>query len=137
MKVPNVVGENQTTAQKRLQRNGLKSSVSYVASSRPAGTVVSEQPPAGTTIKRGSRVALRISNGPNPKPLKTVPDVTGQDQATATTTLRQAGFVVVTIDEPTNDQTQDGIVIDQSPQSGSRAAAGSRVTIYVGRYNGG
>jgi eukaryotic-like serine/threonine-protein kinase len=134
VKVPNVVGEDQTTAQKRLQRNGLKSSVSYVASSRPGGTVVSEQPPAGTTVKRGSRVALKISNGPNPKPLKTVPDVTGQDQATATTTLRQAGFVVVTIDEPTNDQTQNGIVIDEQPTPGSRIPQGSQVTIYVGVF---
>ncbi len=134
VKVPNAVGEDQTAAQKRLQRNGLKSSVSYVASSKPAGTVVSEQPRAGTTVKRGSRVALKISNGPNPKPLKTVPDVTGQDQATATTTLRQAGFVVVTIDEPTNDQTQNGIVVDEQPTPGSRIPQGSQVTIYVGVF---
>ena len=134
VKVPNVVGEDQTTAQKRLQRNGLKSSVSYVASSKPAGTVVSEQPRAGTTVKRGSRVALKISNGPNPKPLKTVPDVKGQDQATATTALRQAGFVVVTIDEPTNDPTQNGIVVDEQPTPGSRIPQGSQITIYVGVF---
>jgi serine/threonine-protein kinase len=132
--VPNVVGENQTTAQKRLQRVGLKSSLSYVASSKPAGTVVTEQPTAGTTVTRGSRVALRISNGPAPKPLKTVPDVTGQDQGTATATLRQAGFTVVTIDQPTTDQTQNGIVLDEQPTPGSRIPAGSQVTIYVGVF---
>jgi beta-lactam-binding protein with PASTA domain len=134
VKVPNVVGEDQTTAQKRLQRNGLKSSVSYIASSKPVGTVVSEQPPAGTTVKRGSRVALNVSNGANPKPLKAVPDVTGQDQGTATATLRQAGFVVVTIDEPTTDQSQNGIVIDEQPTPGSRIPEGSQVTIYVGVF---
>jgi beta-lactam-binding protein with PASTA domain len=132
--VPNVVGENQTNAQKRLQRVGLKSSLSYVASSKPAGTVVTEQPTAGTTVTRGSRVALRISNGPAPKPLKTVPDVTGQDQGTATATLRQAGFTVVTIDQPTTDQTQNGIVLDEQPTPGSRIPAGSQVTIYVGVF---
>jgi len=134
VKVPNVVGEDQTTAQRRLQRNGLKSAVGYVASSKPVGNVVSERPPAGTTVKRGSRVALKVSNGPNPKPLKTVPDVTGQDQGTATATLRQAGFAVVTIDEPTTDQTENGIVIDEQPTPGTRIPAGSQVTIYVGVF---
>jgi serine/threonine-protein kinase len=132
--VPNVVGQDQTTAQRRLQRAGLRSSVAYVASSRPAGTVVTENPPAGTTVKRGSRVALRISNGPSPKPLKAVPDVTGQDQGTATATLRQAGFTVVAIDQPTSDQSQNGVVLDEQPGPGSRIPAGSQVTIYVGVF---
>jgi serine/threonine-protein kinase len=132
--VPNVVGQDQTAAQKRLQRAGLTSRVTYVASSKAAGTVVSEQPTAGTSAKRGSRIALQVSNGPNPKPLKTVPDVTGQDQGTATATLQQAGFVVVTIDQPTTDQSQNGLVVDEEPTPGSRIPAGSQVTIYVGVF---
>ena len=132
--MPNVVGLDQTTAQKKLQRAGLASTIAYLASSKPAGTVVTEKPPAGTTVTRDSRVALGVSNGPNPKPLKAVPDVTGQDQGTATATLRQAGFTVVAIDQPTTDQSQNGIVLDEQPAPGSRIPAGSQVTIYVGVF---
>ena len=136
VKVPNVVGLSQTTAQRRLQRVRLKASVTYVASSKPAGQVVSQRPPAGTSVKRGTRVAIRVSNGPSPKPLKTVPDVLGQDEGTATATLQQAGFTVVTIDQPTTDQTQNGIVLDEQPAPGSRIPGGSQVTIYVGVFSG-
>jgi len=60
----------------------------------------------------------------------------GQDEATATTTLQNAGFVVEVIDQPTTDQTQDGIVLDEQPVGGSRAPRGSVITIYVGRFSG-
>jgi serine/threonine-protein kinase len=135
-RVPNVVGLNQTAAQRRVQAAGLASSVVYVTSTRPAGRVVAQAPSPGTIVRRGSRVRLNVSTGPSPKPMKTVPDVTGQDEQTATQTLEQAGFVVESIDQATTDQSQDGIVLDEQPPGGSRAPAGSQVTIYVGRFSG-
>ena len=134
--VPRVVGLNQTVAQRRLQAVGLTSNVVYVASAQPAGRVVAQRPAPGTKVKRGSRVRLNVSTGPNPQAARSVPDVVGQDEATATTTLQNAGFVVEVIDQPTTDQTQDGIVLDEQPVGGSRAPRGSVITIYVGRFSG-
>ena len=134
--VPRVVGLNQTVAQRRLQAVGLASNVVYVASTQPAGRVVAQRPAPGTKVKRGSRVRLNVSTGPNPQAARPVPDVAGQDEATATTTLQNAGFVVEVIDQPTTDQTQDGIVLDEQPAGGTRAPRGSVVTIYVGRFSG-
>ena len=134
--VPRVVGMNQTAAQRRLQAVGLTSTVVYVASAQPAGRVVAQRPVPGTSVRRGSRVRLNVSTGPNPEASRAVPDVIGQDEATATTTLENAGFVVEVIDQPTTDQSQDGIVVDEQPVGGSRAPTGSVVTIYVGRFSG-
>lgn len=134
--VPRVVGLNQTVAQRRLQAAKLTSRVVYVASTQPAGRVVAQRPLPGTKVKSGSRVQLNVSTGPNPQTSTPVPDVLGQDESTATTTLQNAGFQVEVIDQPTADQTQDGIVLDEQPGGGTRAPRGSVITIYVGRFSG-
>ena len=108
----------------------------YVASSEPSGTVVAQHPTAGTTLRRGAAVRIAVSTGPNPKLAKAVPDVTGEDEATARSDLQAAGFRVSVVDEPTSDQNEDGIVLDEDPAAGTRVPAGSLVTIYVGRFSG-
>jgi beta-lactam-binding protein with PASTA domain len=35
-----------------------------------------------------------------------------------------------------SDQSQDGIVLDQDPAAGTRAAKGTTVDLTVGRYSG-
>jgi serine/threonine-protein kinase len=134
--VPKVVGLQQTAAQRRLNRAGLRSRVVYVSSSKPAGQVVNQSPVAGVLVRRGSRVRLRVSLGPNPATSATVPDVVGQDQQTATSRLQGAGFTVEVIMVPTSDPSQAGIVVDEQPAGGTRAPQGSEVTIYVGRTTG-
>jgi hypothetical protein len=37
---------------------------------------------------------------------------------------------------PTQDQNQDGVVIDEQPADGIRAPSGSSVALYVGRFRG-
>jgi len=134
--VPKVVGLSQSTAQRRIRAAGFLVRTTYVASSKPSGTVVAQRPAPGTSLRRGSPVRINVSSGPNPKPAKAVPDVTGEDEATATSDLQAAGFRVSVVDQPTSDQNQDGVVLDEDPAAGTRAPAGSVVTIYVGRFAG-
>lgn len=136
VRVPSVVGLQQSAAQRRLHSAGLTSRVVYVASPKPAGQVIDQGPSAGTQVKRGSRVRIDVSLGSNPGPTTTVPDVVGQDQQTATTTLQNAGFSVQTITVPVTDPSQAGTVVDEQPGGGSKAPQGSQVTIYVGQTTG-
>jgi serine/threonine-protein kinase len=110
--------------------------VTYVASPKPQGTVLSQSPTAGTTVKRSSRVALKVSTGPSTPQETAVPDVTGEDEGTATSDLESAGFQVQVVEQQTADASQDGIVLDQDPAGGSQAPAGATVTIVVGRSSG-
>jgi serine/threonine-protein kinase len=87
-------------------------------------------------LRRGGAVRINVSVGSSPQAAKTVPDVTGEDEATARSDLEAAGFQVSVVDEPTTDENEDGIVIDEDPAAGTQIPAGSLVTIYVGRFGG-
>jgi serine/threonine-protein kinase len=78
-----------------------------------------------------------VSSGPNPQPATQVPDVVGQDQATAADSLRTAGFRVIVLSRPVTNQNQDGNVVDEQPRGGTSIPAGSLVAIFVGRFSGG
>jgi serine/threonine-protein kinase len=102
--------------------------VEYVTSSEKAGTVVSN-------AKAGSRERLQVSAGPKPQPARNVPDVTGEDAATAEQDLRAAGFSVISVQWPVSDQSLDGMVTYQAPATG-QVPQGSAIVVYVGTLNG-
>jgi beta-lactam-binding protein with PASTA domain len=136
VRIPRVVGLAQTPALRRLNVLGLRPTVVYVTSNQPANRVIGQSPAAATTLRKGSRVRLRVSAGANPQPATTVPDVVGQDQATAAETLRNAGFKVAVLNRPTNDQSKDGLVVEQQPKAGAGIPGGLQVTIFIGRFTG-
>jgi beta-lactam-binding protein with PASTA domain len=120
------------TGLRRLNTAQFRPVVRYVASSQPAGRIVFQAPSSGTA-PRGSRVRVNVSTGPNPAAATTIPDVVGQDQATAATALRQAGFRVLVLNRRTSDQAQNGLVLEQQPGAGASIPRGSLVAIFVGR----
>jgi beta-lactam-binding protein with PASTA domain len=136
VRVPRVVGVAQTPALRRLNLLGLRPTVVYVRSSQPANRVVSQSPKSGTSLRPGARVRVNVSTGPNPQPDAAVPNVVGQDQATAAQTLRDAGFKVAVLNRPTADQSNDGLVVEQQPRASASIPGGSQVTIFIGRFSG-
>ncbi|MDP9303019.1 MAG: PASTA domain-containing protein [Actinomycetota bacterium] len=136
VRVPRIVGLAQTPALRRLNVLGLRPTVVYVPSGQASNRVVAQSPAPDTTLRRGSRVRVNLSTGPNPQPATAVPNVVGQDQTTAAETLSAAGFKVAVLNRPTSDQSKDGLVVEQQPKAGSRIPAGSQVTIFVGRFSG-
>ena len=136
VRVPRVVGLAQAPALRRLNVLGLLPTVVYVRSSQPANRVISQLPKSGTSLRPGARVRVNVSTGPNPQPNAAVPNVVGQDQATAAQTLSEAGFKVVVLNRPTADQSEDGLVVEQQPRATSSIPGGSQVTIFIGRFSG-
>ena len=136
VRVPRVVGLAQTPALRQLNVLGLRPTVLYVTSSQPANRVIGQSPAAATTLRKGSRVRVRVSAGPNPQPATSVPNVVGQDQATAAETLRNAGFKVAVLTRPTSNQSTDGLVVEQQPSAGTSVPGGVQVTIFIGRFTG-
>jgi hypothetical protein len=132
--VPDVTGVQGLAAVHTLKRNHLVASVRYVPSTQPARRVVSQWPQAGNSVKQGTSVRLNVSQGIRPAPDRTtVPDVTGEDEQTATSDLRAAGFTVRSTDAATTDPEEDGTVIRESPSPGRQVPKSSIVTVYVGR----
>jgi serine/threonine-protein kinase len=63
----------------------------------------------------------------------TVPNVVGRTESAATAALQDVGFKVKVQHVLVTDSAEDGIVQDQTPNSGQQADKGSSVTIIVGK----
>ena len=129
--VPDVTGKTQADATKALEDAGLKVGEVTQASDAEAaaGTVLLQEPAAGTEVDEGSAVALTLSSGPG---TAEVPDVVGMTRAAAETALSDAGFTPASALQ--YDLTAPvGEVVDQLPAGGEQAAAGSQVGLLVSR----
>ncbi|HEY1498684.1 MAG TPA: PASTA domain-containing protein [Acidobacteriaceae bacterium] len=79
----------------------------------PPGRVTNQSPVAGTLVRRGWRIWLSESLGPQKL---AIPDVKGKDQRVATIEIRRAGFQTGTIAAMPWAALQPGAVIAQSPE---------------------
>ena len=59
--------------------------------------------------------------------------MTNEDQSSARAQLQDAGFKVAVVDQEVTDPAEEGIVLSQSPNGGTKAAKGSTVTLTMGR----
>lgn len=129
--IPSVLGLTPEAAQKALEQAGFGWTLDgEVDSSQPKGTI-GEQNPSGTA-GRGAIISLKTSRGN----LSGVPDVTGMTSDQAQAALGAAGFRVDRDEQDTDDQSQDGIVLSQSPGPGENAKPGDKVKIVIGKYSG-
>src|SRR3954451_7222967 len=83
--VPQVVGQTQGSAVNALTGKGLKPVLHNVASSRTAGTVVAQKPPAGTEVDKGSKVTLNVSTVAAPSTTTTTTATTTASAANVST----------------------------------------------------
>lgn len=91
------------------------------------GTVIGQEPEAGTKVSEGDKIVLEIASG---GAKIEVPDVYGYDLATAQSTLRSNGFVTA-IEYDTESDEELGHIVKTSPERGESAPSGSTVVIYV------
>ena len=129
--IPNVVGMTQAGATSSLSGAAMVVGKIITAASTnvPAGTVIGQNPPAGTNVPPGASdaVDLTISSGSQVP----VPNVVGQAQAAATTAITAAGLVVGTVTTSASGTVAPGSVIGETPAAGTSATAGSAVNLVV------
>jgi eukaryotic-like serine/threonine-protein kinase len=127
--VPDVTNLPESQAKKALKESGFKTTVQDEASdSIEKGRATRTSPSGGQQIERGTLVTVFISSGPAKV---TVPNVTGQNEASATSELSNVGLKA-DVTEEESDQ-DPGTVIRQSPSSGSKVDKGATVTIVVAK----
>jgi serine/threonine-protein kinase len=128
-----VVGKTRDEAVAEIQAAGFVPSVEEVASNdAEENTVVSTEPTPGSSANAGDTIIIRVATGPETVP---VPDVAGQDEATATNTLVDAGFQPSRSAEE-SDSVAAGSVIRTEPAANTQVAPGSNVTIVVSSGQG-
>ena len=127
--IPDVRGMSETEAQNELEDAGFKVTSSFqYDDSVESGKVISTTPEAGTKAEKGSTVTMLVSQGSNKK---TVPDVRGMADATAQSTIKSYGFNVGTVTYDYSDSVEKGMVISQTVEPGTKASAGTSISITV------
>ena len=132
VKVPNVVGLTEGSADTALTNAGFRVDHSYQVSSKSPGKVLAQDPSSGGSASIGSSVQITIDQAPKKV---TVPNAVGQTQSQGDRTLQNAGLDAVYATRIVTNRSQDGIVLAMSPGSGSRVLQGTNVALTIGRYN--
>jgi beta-lactam-binding protein with PASTA domain len=127
--VPNVVGLKEDPAVKLIEGAGFDANVEHAANPDiPKGTVMSQNPHAGTRIQKGDQVTLIVSTGP---PQVEVPNVVGMDYADAVQALSNAKLKAEK-EEVFSSKPADR-VLKQDPPAGENVNEGTTVTLRVSK----
>ena len=89
-----------------------------------AGIIVSQDPAAGTAVKTKSVITVFVSRGPGDGE---VPDVVGQNEKDARSTLEAAGFKCK-VTSQASEKTA-GTILSQDPSGGTKAEKGSTINL--------
>ena len=135
--VPDLSGESLSGAETALTAAGLTRGAvtKQPSSSQPAGTVLSQEPTAGTQVQHGAKVDLVIAQAPKAKQVN-VPTVVGRTELSAEEAIEHAGFTSQVSSTLTGEASDVGKVLRQSPSGGTKAAKGSTVRIFIGVAGG-
>ena len=125
--VPSVQGKQLTQAIALLQTANLGYTVHNVTSNQSVGTVLNQDPPAGTKIPATRKVTLTVSATQSSVP---VPSVIGQSPASAGSTLTHAGLNVGSQSTACSSQPS-GLVSAQNPVSGTSVQPNTSVNLVV------
>jgi beta-lactam-binding protein with PASTA domain len=135
--MPNLVGKTENAALKKLLSDGIhlgqtKSTHSKVA----VGSVISTDPKAGITLKKGQKVNLLLSLGAQAAPI-TIPNVKNLTLAAATSELDHVPYLLTvhtgylqTV-PPGVTNANPNIVLSQTPAAMTKGHQGDTITIYV------
>jgi eukaryotic-like serine/threonine-protein kinase len=132
--VPDVTSE--TVGQAKAQLQGppgefVVSTTEQVSTTVAPGTVISQSPSGGSSLKPGSAIDLVVAKAP---PTVAVPNVVGSKRGAAEATLGASGFPATVQRMDVTTKSQGGAVLSQSPAAGTMVKKGVTVTIVVGHY---
>jgi eukaryotic-like serine/threonine-protein kinase len=124
----NLVGESQSMAVTQVKTAGLQANVQQKTDATvTAGTVISTNPAAGSSIAKGGTVTLYVSQGAGKILL---PNVQGEQANTAEGQLRNLGFTNVQ-QQPFTSSLPSGEVDHMSPAANASYAPSQPIVLYV------
>jgi eukaryotic-like serine/threonine-protein kinase len=125
--VPTVIGKMQPSAEATLRDAGFEVAVKSVPNDATPGTVLEQDPLAGSSADKGSTVTITVSTG-----LGTieVPPVAGEREKQALKTLRDAGLRPKS-KQRSSGAVKKGLAIGTIPAAGAELERGKPITLLV------
>ena len=131
--VPNVVGMMRDGVQEYLEGYGyVLGSVKTETSTEKAGTVIEQDPAAGTKLDKENKINIVISDGKG-KEKGTVPALNGKSLKEAKKAIAAAGFVVGEITYDYSDVYGNGYVMWQQYGANTQLDKGTTIDIEVSK----
>lgn len=130
--MPDAAGSDFRDAARAMLDAGLLPTSYPVESDEPQGTVVAQEPEAGSELDEESVVRMNVSLGPGDRAEATVPDVTGPEIDDALEDCHDAGFTCRVLERAAPDEDARGEALDQRPAAGTQAPALTQITLYLG-----
>lgn len=96
-------------------------------SDQPEGTITAQDPKAGTTVKAGSKVTLKVVQSAGSVK---IPDILNQTREQAELSLKQSGLKAA-FEETPSDTVEKGRVVSTDPAVGSMLEKGKTVTVRI------
>lgn len=127
--VPKVIGMSVDEAAEALKEFGLELAVDKTVynSEYESGLIVSQDPDEGMPVKSGKTVKVNVSKGTEDG---TVPNVVGKTLSDGVFILESYGYAKGGVSEEYSELPM-GIIIRQTPDAGSKADSGARVSLVV------
>jgi len=130
--VPELSGKLQNELEAYLEAAGFKlGSVSEKASDEPAGTVIGQDPKAGTEAEKGTAINVTVSDGSKAKAI--MPFVTGMPLNDASNAIYNAGLSVGNISYDYSDTYASGEVMWQQYEGNAQKEKGTSVKLIVSK----
>jgi len=134
--VPSVIGLEEDAASEALVASEFSTRIERQRSPEPPGTVIGQDPDAGTALESGAVVTLTVSGQPGADPLAEepagpveVPNVVGRQYVLAGASLERLGLVPDTRMVERGDRW--GVVLAQRPPAGTALEAGDHIELDV------
>ena len=131
--VPNLIGKTFDDAKRIAGQQHftlVESADSAFSDTMPEDQIYEQVPLAGHTIKADKEVMVYRSLGPR---LLTVPALAGTTQDYAAKALLQANLPLGTTAQDYSETVPSGVILSQSPQSGSKVARNTAVNFVVSK----
>lgn len=126
--VPNFVGLAPAYAEQLASQNGLLLSREerFYSSDVPVGHVVSQEPAPGTKVRRGWRVRVAESLGPQ---RVTIPSVIGDSERAAELNLQRRGLDVGSVSTISTPELPSDQIVAQSPPPDAQGIVSPKVNL--------
>ena len=129
IEVPTVTGSTAENAESTLTTEGFLVSKEYEYSDTVSqGTVISQNPAAGSLGKKGDTITLTVSQGVEPA---VVPNVVGQSEDKAKTMLGNASLNWNISSSVYSSTVEKGYVVEQSIEADSKVTKGTTVNLTI------